>query len=424
MRRVLSLWVPHFLAAAEGLLDPALRGRPVLVVTGSYPSGRVVDVSPEAAVEGAAAGMSWRHAARRCPGSVLVPYRRERYAPLVEQLGNVVHRCAPWVEPFSSLPGTEGELFADLGAGDAAEGLATARRLQAEVRSELGLEARLALATGKLAARAASHARPPALPGESQDEQREGRDGLPESGFALAPRLVPERRERAFLAPLPVETLWDLRPESVRRLHLLGLRTLGHLAALPPRALMVPLGPAGVWYGRLARGLDPRRVAAWHPAPGETAAMTLDGAAPDDRTLVETYLARLARQLCGKLIRTGRYARILALTVCLDGGQRLYAMRQLKVPTHVERAVRETACALFGGLEAALAARAASVEALELTATGLETGGGVQLSLFGDESRAPALRAAVARLQDRYGERSVRSARGCLEDTASRPTGR
>src|SRR5437763_1806460 len=112
MRRILSLQVPHFHTCVEVLLDPALRGRPLLVVCGSYQSGKVVDVSPEASALGAAAGMSWRHAQRRCREAAVLKYHRDRYAPVREQLGAILNRYAPRVEFF---PGAEGELFADLG---------------------------------------------------------------------------------------------------------------------------------------------------------------------------------------------------------------------------------------------------------------------------------------------------------------------
>jgi hypothetical protein len=48
--------------------------------------------------------------------------------------------------------------------------------------------------------------------------------------------------------------------------------------------------------------------------------------------------------------------------------------------------------------------------ALELRAGGLGARGVLQLSIFGETDRGPALRAAVARIQDRFGERAVRHA--------------
>jgi hypothetical protein len=49
---------------------------------------------------------------------------------------------------------------------------------------------------------------------------------------------------------------------------------------------------------------------------------------------------------------------------------------------------------------------------LTLIAGGLETRGLIQLTLFGDPDRGAALRAAIARIQDRFGEAAVSVASG------------
>src|SRR3712207_1509192 len=108
MRRILYLRVPHFHTCVPALLDPSLRGKAVLVAAGSYARGKVLDASPAAAWEGAARGMPWRQAQRRCPAAVVIRYERSVYAPFVEQLGNLLAEFTPWVE---RLAGAEDEFF-------------------------------------------------------------------------------------------------------------------------------------------------------------------------------------------------------------------------------------------------------------------------------------------------------------------------
>src|SRR5437016_1654549 len=116
--------------------------------------------------------MPWRHARRRCPEAALVRYERAAYTPVLEQIGNVMARATPWVEP---MPGEEGAFFASLGEGSLEEGRDLALRIRTEVAQELNLPAHLGLATGKITARAV---------GESGgvEERRSGRKGEWESG--------------------------------------------------------------------------------------------------------------------------------------------------------------------------------------------------------------------------------------------------
>jgi hypothetical protein len=44
---------------------------------------------------------------------------------------------------------------------------------------------------------------------------------------------------------------------------------------------------------------------------------------------------------------------------------------------------------------------------VRLSVTDLEGHGILQLSIFGDVDRGPALRAAIARIQERYGEAAI-----------------
>jgi DNA polymerase-4 len=406
MRRILYLRLPYFHSAVQALLDPALAGRAVIVAAGSYQRGRVMGVSPEAAAAGVERGMPWRPARRRCPEAALVRYERAQYAPVVEQVGVLLVRFTPWVE---RLNGAEDEFFAYLGEGDLDEGAALAARIQAEIAVELQLAAVLGLAGGKLAARSLVENNPA---------------GRPDQPAPLL--LLPTGRSRRFLRGRPVTDLWDLKPEAQRRLELLGVRTLGQVAALPTRALIQPLGPAARWYQRLALGIDRRRVAPWRPAPVETAACFVEESEPD-LALLHGYLEQLARQIARTLLGAGRYGRSVSLLLHLPGGGRRFATRHLKEPTHLWPVIFAAASALLEQLTTTRGgvtgeewrgrsdpdlphASPRAAELLELRVGALETRGAIQLSIFGDEDRGPALRSAIARLQSRYGEGVIATA--------------
>ncbi len=416
MRRILYVWTPCLLVTAERLLDPTLAERPLLVVTGRGSQGRVVEASAE--VDEVCRGMNWRHAQRRCPEAVVTLYQADRYAPVVERLAQVLNRFTPWVEFFSGerKPGGRslgvlGELFADLGQGDAGSGVEMGCRIRDQLQVEMGLGSRMGLGTGKVTARVAGRR---ACEGEVQ--------------------LVLAGRERGFLADEPLGALWDMSAEAVRRLELLGIRTLGQMAALPAEVLTATLGPVGSWYRRLAQGMERRSVAVWQPRPAEVATCFVDEGVGDAQHLA-LRLERLAGELAAALAEHGRFGKEVALTLHVAGGTRggalLFAARRLKEPVRAVRPLSEAACALWmqllPRLDKALGERAdesveavdlpgaatvfrrPSLELMELSVTYLTGSDALQLSLFGDEDRSPALRSVVARVQERYGERVLMS---------------
>jgi len=107
--------------------------------------------------------------------------------------------------------------------------------------------------------------------------------------------LVQVSDTREFLAPLPSREL-PLDAEQLERLDLLGLRTLGAVAAVGPRELESQLGRDGRRAVLLARGLEPDELTPWRP-PMFTSAHRQFGEPVEDR---EAMLF-VARALCGDL---------------------------------------------------------------------------------------------------------------------------
>jgi DNA polymerase-4 len=458
MQRILYLWVPHLQTTLERRADPALCDRPLLVVAttndrrptikgrrstarssssrrssvvgrrSSVRVSRILDASPEAEACGVTAGMAASVAARRCPEAVGLVRERAEYEPVAVAIGDCLAEHTPWVE---RLEGAQDEFFADLGEGGVGEGEAIARQVATRIAAELGLEAQIALATSRFVARCALRA-----DGQFLDRMNKI-DRINEPDFSIPSYPVypvDPVKEREFLRPLPIEALWEARPEVRRRMQRLGLRTLGQLAAVPQRWLVELFGPVGRWYGLLARGIDPRGVRAWNPAPSITAACDLP-APTDDRALLEACLHRLATRIARRLVCEGLYGRTVALTLTFEDGRRLSASRALKEPTNLARTLARTGAALLEGqltvnswqlTEKAVACvgpwgnseppsllstvNCQLSTAVVLSVSNLESHGALQLSIFGDVDRGPALRAAIARIQERFGEDAIEPA--------------
>jgi DNA polymerase-4 len=102
---------------------------------------------------------------------------------------------------------------------------------------------------------------------------------------ALAPRdlkkpggivVVGPGKERAFLAPLPVERLWGVGPKTAVRLRADGFDTIADVAAVDPKELERRYGSLGAHIAQLSRGEDDRPIDDDHQRKSLGAERTLE----------------------------------------------------------------------------------------------------------------------------------------------------
>jgi nucleotidyltransferase/DNA polymerase involved in DNA repair len=215
---------------------------------------------------------------------------------------------------------------------------------------------------------------------------------------------VPPGEERAFLSPLPLSVL-PADPEMRRRLHLLGVRTLGALAALPRLAVVRQFGPQAGPLHDLARGLDPRPVRADAP-PLALERLRAFNDPLGDRTPLLAHAARMAAELAAELSHRGYQAEGLQLRLEEEGGEAHTAGAPLKPPSADADKLSRLAARLLGGLAVAGPVAALSLAVYPLRPFHL---GATQLTLFNgrSDSRQNRLREALRRLRERFGEMIV-----------------
>ena len=209
-----------------------------------------------------------------------------------------------------------------------------------------------------------------------------------------------------FLAPLPLELL-ALEGGVRERLRLLGVTTLGELAALPHGPFVRRFGIEAARWHDLARGIDDR------PLEPRTRALrvgrTLYGegeASSEEQVLfaLRTLVGWVVDDLCAAGKRAGRL--VLQLE-CEDGETRELATRVAQ-PTAVPATLFELLRARLEGVTLH-----APVVGLRLAAEEL-AGGGVALSLFAASDPDPdALGVVLARLDAALGEGKALRARIC-----------
>lgn len=385
-----------FYASVEQLLNPSLRGKPVLVG-----GGIVVAASYEARAYGISAPMPARDALKLCPHAVVVEGHFSEYLDLSERVMGILEDATPVVEQISV-----DEAFLDVSGTTHLLGAPShiSRTLRARVREDVGLPLSIGVASTKFLAKIASARAKP--------------DGL----------VVVERgSELEFLHPLPVEALWGVGKVTAARLHRLGIRTIGELAEVRSNALAPYLGGAAAGaLVSLSWNRDPRRVVTGRRAGsvGSQQALGRGLTDVDDMAVVVIGLAdRIGRRLRAK----GRSGSTLSARVRFPGPKVLSRSHTLPAPTSSTAAIANLGIEL---VRRALDAGDDRVTLIGLSVSNLTTDDQIQLELpldpgdvlrVGSEKdlRRRALDESIDSIRDRFGRNTLRlgvSGRGVDED--------
>ena len=229
-----------FYAGVEVLKDPSLKGKPV-VVGGGGPRGVVASASYEARAFGVRSAMPGVRAKRLCPDAIFLPADFEAYRIHSNRFREVLIAHTPLVEPISM-----DEAFLDVSGATSLFGSPTeiARKIRADVESEVGVTCSVGVASTKYVAKLASDLCKP--------------DGM---------LVVPADGVRNFLEPLPVGQLWGVGEKTGDLLSRMAIRTIGDLRDTPEAILRRLLGDQNARHlSQLANGNQAKKVPeSWDP---------------------------------------------------------------------------------------------------------------------------------------------------------------
>jgi DNA polymerase-4 len=198
-----------FYASVEQVLDPSLKGKPV-IVGGRNGRGVVTSASYAARKFGVHSAMPGFQAKKLCPHGIFLPNRRRVYVEFSGKVFAILKQYSPEVHALSIDEG-----LVDLSGTDRLFGppLKTAGTIIHRIEGELGLPSSGGLATSRVTAKiAATLAKPHGLV------------------------YVPAGSEQDFLAPLAVETIPGVGPKTHSALNQKGIRTIGDLLLRPELA--------------------------------------------------------------------------------------------------------------------------------------------------------------------------------------------
>jgi DNA polymerase IV len=343
-----------FFVSVELLDRPELRGKPVVVATGTDPHARgvVMAASYEARRFGVHSALPLAIAHRRCPQAVLLPRDFARYRRASQRVMEVLRRFADRVE----VAGLD-EAYLDL--TDCPAPKARARQLKREVRAETGLVCSVGVAPNKLLAKIASDLDKP-------------------DGF----RVLAREEMLDAVGDRPASLLPGVGPKTAERLARLGIRTVADLARAEPRALEDAFGAnLGAALRERAMGHDERRVVTERAPKSESRETTFSEDVSDPAELGAT-VERLAESVCRSLAEGGYEGRTITLKIRLRPFRTHTRSRTLEHVTADPEVVRRVALELLVSFD-----RDAPVRLLGVGVAGL---GAVQGGQHEDEDEGPA----------------------------------
>lgn len=376
-----------FFVSVEELLNPALKGKAVVVGGQRDERGVVCAASYEARKFGVHSAMPLRTAAKICPHAIFLDGHSDLYSEYSRRARRVLQDFSPAVE-MASID----EAYVDMSGTEKLHGppLKSAHKLHREMKERTQLNCSIGIGSSRLMAKICSDQAKPngvlyVLPGQ----------------------------EQSFLAPLDVGRIPGVGKVAKARLNEMGIIRIGDLQRAEESLLQESLGKwsstligkacgedAGAWFaGEIGEDWPAKSISHEHTFAQDTR----------DREKLESTLARLSEMVGRRLREQGFSARTIQLKLRYSDFSTITRAHSLAHPTGVDTEIFATVHKLFhDNWQAGRAVRLLGVHASNFGDTA------EQLDLLANERHQKWTRALSAsdRLRDKYGESAIFLAKG------------
>lgn len=357
------------------------------VVGGSEESrhGIVLAKSEAAKKYGIVTGEPLVDARRKCPGLKTVPGNFPIYVEYSKRMMKILEDYTPDIEQYSI-----DEAFLDMTGMQNLFGppLEIAHKIKDRIYEELGFTVNIGVSTNKLLAKMASDFKKPNLV------------------HTLFPEEVPTK-----MWPLPVSDLFFCGRQTTKRLHALGIFTIGDLAKTDKKIIQDNLKGHGAVLWEFANGIgDSMEDVANHNRKPANKGYSNETTLPFDvteSTLAKEILLSLTESLAARVRADKSYISVVSVYFVDNEFKHTSKQTTLSSATNVTNEIYHHVCLLFDQLWNGNPIRLLGVHISKAT-----TESHRQYSLFEtrDVEKLSKLDAAIDQIRDRYGDSSIKRA--------------
>lgn len=230
-RQILHIDADAFFASVEQLVNPELRGKPVLVGGPSETKGIVSAASYEARKFGIKSAMPMFLAKQKCPEAIVVSGHFDLYRDFSKRMYEIMLEFTPQVQ-MASID----EAYLDITGCEAMHGLdarGVAKKILMEIYNRTGLSVSCGMASNKTVAKVASSLNKP-----------------------HKMTVVPFGKEKKFLEPLSLNALPGVGPRTFQLLEKFGLKNIGDVSSMSLDQVWKMFGVQGIPLWKRSNGID------------------------------------------------------------------------------------------------------------------------------------------------------------------------
>ena len=384
-KTILHLDLDTFFVSVERLINRELRNKPLLV-GGVSDRGVVAACSYETRGFGVHSGMPMKMARELCPEAVVIRGNAGTYSKHSDLVTEIIKEKVPLFEK-SSID----EFYADLSGMDRFFGCYQyASELRKTIIRETGLPISFGLSVNKVVSKVATN------------------EAKPNSQLK-----IDLGYEKPFLAPLSIKKIPMVGDKTYQTLRNLGLRKVKTLQEMPLDLMQRVLGAHGTLIWKRANGVDDTPVIPFHERKSISTERTFDRDTIDVARLKGILIA-MTENLAFQLRRGGKLTACIAVKLRYSDFN-TYS-KQMRIPyTSADHILIPKILELFDNLyNKRLLVRLVGIRFSHLVP------GNYQINLFEDTEEALNLYAAMDRIRERYGDKSVLRASGMGAKTIGR----